>query len=56
MKSEDLEIFQSLQFNEVKGYYFFIVPTSVRRSGEFKISMKKYNQLKTQFDKLKLKL
>jgi len=55
MKPEDLEIFQALQFHETKGYYFYIVPTSVRRSGEFKVSIKKYNQLKTQFDKLKSK-
>lgn len=54
MKKEDLEIFNALKFNESKGYYYYIVSTSVRRSGEMKISINKYNKLKSAFEKLNL--
>lgn len=52
MKQEDIEIFNALQYHE-DGYYFYIVPTSVRRSGQLKVSVKKYNKLKDQFNKIK---
>jgi hypothetical protein len=50
MKQEDKEVYLALQYNEVKGYWFYIVPTSVRRSGEIKISDKKYKSLKHQYE------
>lgn len=50
MKQEDIDIYKALQYNEVKGYWFYIVPTSVRRSGQMKISTKKYNYLKNQYE------
>lgn len=53
MKQEDKEIFEALKYNEDKKYWFYIVPTSVRRSGEMKVSDKKYNELKKQYEKIK---
>ena len=44
----DREIFNALK-KHIKGYWYYSVPTSVRRSGEYKISDKKYKQLKDKF-------
>jgi uncharacterized protein VirK/YbjX len=52
MKSEDKEIFESLQYNDYKKYWFYIVPTSVRRIGQMKINDKKYRELKKQYEML----
>lgn len=52
MKQEDIEIYKALHYNEVKRYWFYIVPTSIRRSGQIRISDKKYNLLKIQYESL----
>lgn len=53
MSQEDIDIYNALQYNEVKEYWYYIVPTSVRRSGQMRISNKKFNSLKNQYNKLK---
>lgn len=50
MKDIDKEIFEALKYNEYKNYWYYTVPTSVRRSGEYKISHKKYTSLKQQYE------
>lgn len=45
MKKEDIEIYLSLKYDE-SGFYYYIVPTSFRRSGICKVSVSKYNKLK----------
>jgi hypothetical protein len=52
MKVKDKEIFEILKFNEIGKYWYYLVPTSVRRSGIYKISINKYNKLKSQYLKI----
>ena len=54
MKKSDLEIFLALRYNE-KGFYYYTVPCSVRRSGIYKVSVKKYEKLKKQYDNINTK-
>lgn len=51
MKPEDIEIFKALRYDNEKGYYYYIVSTKVRRLGFVKVSVKKYDKLKQQYEK-----
>lgn len=55
ISKEDIELYKSLQFNDQKGYWFYIVSTNVRRSGMMRVSNKKHKLLKDKYDKLTTK-
>lgn len=48
MKQADIDIYLILRYDE-RGFYYYLVPTSVRRSGIYKVSVKKYNRLKLEY-------
>jgi hypothetical protein len=50
MKQSDIDTYLILRYNE-KGFYYYHVPTTVRRSGVYKVSVKKYKRLKEQYEK-----
>lgn len=52
MKIEDIEIYKALKYNHDKNYWYYLVPTNVRRSGEMKVSIKKYHLLKSKYESL----
>lgn len=47
---EESEIWKCLKWNR-KGYWYYSVPTIMRRNGEMKVSALKYNKLKAKYAK-----
>lgn len=50
MKPKDLEIFNALRFDEIGKYWYYHVSTSKRRSGQMRVSNKKYAELKKEYN------